>query len=300
MKKLILSGATGFLGSNIIRKAVNSGDFEIVAITSKPERLSSISSSPITALDTQAFLTGDNRFDGEDVFVNCLFPTNADGYRMADGLSKVFGMIEAASKSGVGTLINISSQSVYYSKREDAATEDSPLCPESPYAVGKVASELFCTSAFRGLPHTNLRLASMLGVGYDQRIVNRMVLQALRGEDLKIVGGMQRYGFLDVRDAAAGIICAAQSPQKLTQEAYNLGCMECYTLLELVEGIVKGMKKLVGMDVRYYVTEGQDKRNSALDAGKFMATFDWKPEIDIQQTVEDIILDLIKKVGKET
>ena len=52
--------------------------------------------------------------------------------------------------------------------------------------------------------------------------------------------------------------------------------------------------------MRYYVTEGQDKRNSALDAGKFMATFDWKPQIGIQQTVEDIILDLIKKVGKET
>ena len=67
-----------------------------------------------------------------------------------------------------------------------------------------------------------------------------------------------------------------------------------------MEGIVKGMKKLVGMDVHYYVTEGQDKRNSALDAGKFMATFDWKPEIGSQQTVEDIILDLIKKVGKET
>lgn len=297
MKKLILSGATGFLGSNIIRRAVESGEFEIVAITSKPERLSAITSAPVTPLETQTFLAGGSRFDGEDVFVNCLFPTNADGWRMADGLTKVFGMIEAARESGVGAMINISSQSVYDPKRTEAASEDSPLCPESSYAVGKVSSELFCSSVFRGLPFTNLRLASMLGAGYDQRIVNRMVLQALRGEDLKVVGGMQRYGFLDVRDAAAGIVRAAQSPEKLPGAPLNLGCRECYTLLELVELIVQGMKTLGGMDVHYAVTEGQDTRNSALNAERFMTLFDWKPEIGIRQTVEDIIADLIKKAG---
>lgn len=292
MRRIIVSGASGFLGSNIIMKA-QEADIEVVAITNKSDV-----QSGITVVNTSKFLSNGYPCSSEDVFINCLFPTNADGYKMANGLEKVYGMIAKAHESGVDAFINISSQSVYASKRSASAKEEDPLCLETPYAVGKYSSEVFVNQVFSDRPHTNIRMASLLGVGYDQRIVNRMVVQALMGEQLKVVGGMQRYGFMDVRDAAAGLIKLATSDVRTWKETYNLSRNESYTLIDVVECIVAEMKQQVEMDVSYSVLDGQDDRNSAIDASTFMHDFIWKPEITLPETVATIIRSKLDKADK--
>lgn len=289
MKRIVISGASGFLGSNIVRKAL-AEDIEVVAITGK----SSIQDG-ITIVNTEEFLTKGYPFSAEDVFINCLFPTNADGYKMANGLDVVFRIISKAYECGIGAFINISSQSVYASKRTSPAKETDNLCLETPYAVGKYCSEAFVNQVFSNRPHVNIRMASLLGVGYDQRIINRMVVQALKGEPLKVIGGMQRYGFLDVRDAAAGLIKLAMSDTSTWRETYNLGRNESYSLIDVVECIVSEMKKQTDVDVTYTVAEGQDDRNSAIDATLFMTDFDWKPEITLAETTETIIRSKLDK-----
>ena len=74
-----------------------------------------------------------------------------------------------------------------------------------------------------------------------------MVDQVLRGEHLKVVGGMQRYGFLDVRDAVEGLVKLAMSNPKSWKETYNLGRNESYTLLDVVECIAEQMKRQTDM-----------------------------------------------------
>lgn len=289
MRRIIVSGASGFLGSNLIKNALEAG-IEVVAVTSK----SSVQPEIFT-VDTEDFLLNGYPCSLEDVFINCLFPTNADGYKMANGLDKVYRMITRAYECGVGALINISSQSVYSSKRLVPAKEEDLLCLETPYAVGKFSSEAFVNQVFSDRPHTNIRMASLLGVGYDQRIVNRMVVQALKGEQLKVVGGMQRYGFLDVRDAAAGLVKLLMSNPKSWKEIYNLGRNESYTLIDVVECIVEQMKQQTDMDVKYSVLEGEDERNSAINATMFMQDMSWKPEISLSETTTAIIQSKLSK-----
>jgi len=283
MKRLIISGAGGFLGTNVIKKALDA-DIEVVAVTGK----TSIAAG-VTALGTEHFLTGACPLDEEDVFLNCLFPTNADGVKMADGLEKVYRMISVAHRSGVGAFINISSQSVYASRRLAPAKEEDRLSLETPYAVGKYSSEAFVDQVFSDRPHTNIRMASLLGVGYDQRIVNRMITQALNGEQLKVVGGMQRYGFLDVRDAADGLVKLAVSDPAHWKHTYNLGGNESYTLLEVVQCIVEQVQCQTDRRVSYTVAEGEDNRNSSIDASRFMCDFKWKPTITLAETTATII-----------
>lgn len=291
MRRIIVSGAGGFLGTNIIKKAIEE-NIEVIGITTKPERL-----ADIQCIKTDEFLEKGFSFCDEEVFVNCLFPTNADGYRMAAGLEKVYRVIRKAYRSGVKAFINISSQSVYSSKRTEPAKEEDPLCLETPYAVGKYSSEEYTNQVFGDIPHTNIRMASLLGVGYDQRIVNRMVDQALEGKKLKVLGGMQRYGFLDVRDAATGLVRLANSNPKMWKETYNLGRKESYSLLDVVGCIVIEMKNQLGMETKYTVIDGEDNRNSAIDPSHFMYDFDWRPTISLTQTTADIINSKRSKVG---
>lgn len=290
MRRMIVSGASGFLGRNLIKYALAT-DIEVIAVTSK-----SWVQPGIITVDTENYLLNGYPCSSEDVFINCLFPTNADGYKMANGLKKVYRMITKAYECGVGALINISSQSVYASKRLAPAKEEDTLCLETPYAVGKFSTEVFVNQVFSDRAHTNIRMASLLGVGYDQRIVNRMVIQALKGEHLKVVGGMQRYGFLDVRDAVVGLVKLAVSNPKSWKETYNLGRNESYTLIEVVECIVKQMKLQADMDVRYTILEGQDNRNSSINATLFMQGFQWNPEITFDETTAAIIRSKLSKV----
>lgn len=293
MRKLVIIGAGGFLGSAIIREATKL-KLKIIAITSRPWEIKNTSGDICDTLETTKFLNGEYQMSGTDVIINCLFPTNANGYQMANGLEKTFRVIKNAKESNAGAFINISSQSVYAPRREKAADEDEALCLETPYAVAKYSSEAFCDLVFQGRPHTNIRLASLLGIGYDQRIVNRMVGQALNGEKLKIIGGMQRYGFLDVRDAAAGIVKIALSDFTNWKPIYNLGRTESYTLLNVVEIIVSEMEKR-GLSVSYKVLEGTDTRNSSVNADRFMKDFMWEPEISLSQTIGDIIDEKMDK-----
>ena len=289
MKRIIVSGAGGFLGSNIIRAALAQG-IPVTAVTS-----AEAVQPGVTALSTAEFLAAGASFGADDVFIHCLFPTNADGPRMADGLQKVFRMIQMAHAGGVGAFVNISSQSVYAANRTAPAQETDPLCLATPYAVGKYSSEAFTDQVFAGLPHTNIRLASLLGVGYDQRIVNRMADQALRGDTLKVVGGMQRYGFLDVRDAAEALVKLSQSDPAKWQSVYNLGRNGSCTLIDVVQCIAAETERLTGKTVAYTVTEGQDDRNSEVDAARFMRDFDWCASYSLAQTAAHIIEDKLDK-----
>lgn len=288
MKRMIVSGASGFLGSMVIRKAVEEKDLEIVAVTSRPDEIKTIYQEACGVIGTDVFIEKGFPFAGEDVFINCLFPTNADGYKMADGLEKVFQLMSAARDHGVKSFVNVSSQSVYSSQRTLPATEGDALSLETAYAVGKYCSEAFCQRIFAGLNYTNIRLASLLGIGYDQRIVNRMVDQALQEKELTVVGGMQRYGFLDVRDAAEGIVKMAMSNPESWRQKYNLGRMESYTLIEIADSIVRQLKRY-GADVSCMIKEGMDARNSSMDISRFMNDFNWKPKISLYQTIADII-----------
>ncbi len=291
MKRLVISGAGGFLGKNIIKRAL-AQRIDVVAISSrKADR------ADIAIIDTVDFLNNGYQLNENDIFINCLFPTNADGYKMANGLEKAYRTIIMARKSKVGAFINISSQSVYASKRTAPAKETDALSLETPYAVGKYSTEVFVDQVFGDIPHTNVRMASLLGVGYEQRIVNRMVNQALMGENLRVVGGMQRYGFLDVRDAAAGLVKLAMSNPERWQGTYNLGRLESYSLIDVVECIIKEIRKQTDQIVSYDLVEGEDIRNSAINPARFMQDFSWNPEYTLSKTTADIICE---KAGRDT
>ena len=291
MKRLIVTGAGGFLGSHIVRKALETGAAEILAVSTKPNP-----DARVTSVETDRFLAGELACGAEDILINCLFPTNADGYRMADGLDKVCRILSAARTSGVGAMINISSQSVYASKRTAPAREEDPLCLETPYAVGKYLSERMTAREFEDRPHTSIRMASLLGPGYRQRIVNRMAAQALRGETLTVIGGMQRYGFLDVRDAAAALVRLALSEPSAWREVYNLGRNESYSLLDVLACLQAEIRAETGSEAACEIREGEDLRNSSLDASRFMEQFAWRPELSLAQTTRDIVRGLLKEM----
>ena len=289
--KIAVTGAGGFLGTEMLRQLSERKDITVYAFTFdfERDRETYIKAENIISVDNGEAETFD--YSGIDVLINCAFPRNVSDRTFAEGLDFVQKVIEKAVRDKTGAVINISSQSVYSQIRTESADENTPAVLESKYATGKYCTELFVNTVCRDIRHTNLRMASLIGVGFNQRITNQFAMKIVNGEDITITGGDQLFGFLDVRDAVAGIIKVALSEGEW-EEVYNLGTDTAYTLSEIAEEVVKTGREY-GYTACSPIVTGEGKwHNSAIDCKKFFGRFGWKNIFVLHDTVDEIFRSL--------
>lgn len=288
--KVLITGAGGFLGRNLIETALKKTAFNMIAVTSQKEQLQELygsESGRLSVISKEELWSMD--WKEIDILLNCAFPRNVDGTKIADGLHFTLELFTKAVQGGVGAVINISSQSVYSQMRAGDATEQEEINLETKYAIGKYAVELMVNSICASVPHTNLRLASLIGPEFEQRITNKLVAQAVAGNDLQIVGGRQRFGFLDVRDAANALIAILNSNPELWDEVYNLGTNESYTLEEIAQEVCSIGYKYCNRKIQYkliHTDKEHTVQNSSLDCTLYRKTFQWEPEFKLTDTLD--------------
>lgn len=290
--KIVLTGAGGFLGRNLVPKLLDQR-LEVIALTSQKEKL-------LAAYGHEALFSVSDRVpEDADVLLNCAFPRIANGEQMARGLDYIADVFRQAKAAGIGAVINISSQSVYSEHRPAAAVETMTAGLESLYAVGKYGVELLTNTLFEDRPHTNLRMASLIGPGFDQRLPNVFAKQVLAGNDLRVVDSEQVFGYLDVRDAAEAItrvvLSAADSPA--WEEVYNLGTPKAYTLLQIAESVAKHGAAFCGREIRINVSGTADRKSSEVDPACFCEAFSWKPCYSLDESVQSIFQALTASDG---
>ncbi len=288
--KILISGAGGFLGKELISQLIDIEQVFLIALTSQVSDLTNRFSEKnnILVLNRDAIINGEYQGD-IDVFVNCAFPRNTDGSAMADGLKYISQMLQAAVERSVKGIINISSQSVYSQRRPEAADENYPLTLETPYAVGKYATELLTNSICASVPHTNLRMASLIGPGFNQRVTNKMAKYALETGKIHIKLGKQYFGFMDVRDAARGIKDIIFSDTLTWSEVYNLGSNYAYTLKDIALCIQKSLRRKEIADLEIECEEIDVIMNTALDCRKIEQEIGFSAVLSLQDSIDEIV-----------
>ncbi len=291
-----ITGAGGFLGSCLTERLLAGGTDCVTALTSRPDELRrkvpDNGCLRVLDADPAGLFSGGDVADA--VLVNCAFPRSADGPGMASGLSYVSRVLEQAAEAGFGGVVNISSQSVYDGKRTEPADEHSPLCPDTPYAVGKYASELL-TAAVCQERYTNIRLASLIGPGFDQRITNKLVDAALAKKELRVKRNRQVFGFLDVRDAAEGIIRLIRTDPAGWKPVYNLGNGAGYTLPEIAATVAEVLLEIRGMEIRVVEEENETASNSSVKAGLLERDTGFAAGMTLKDSIRTIALEKIKQ-----
>lgn len=276
---IVITGASGFLGRNLLNK-LKETQHNVYALTSRPDEIKREMSNINKIIFIHRNRYADIPWEKIDVLINCAFPRNTDGIMMAEGLKYIQNILLFAVEQGVKSVINISSQSVYSQKRKEAATEETPLDLETKYAVGKYATELITNSICRRIRHTNIRLASLIGPEFEQRLVNKLVRQAMDGDDLNIVGVEQYFGFMDVDDASNAILKVAEDDSEW-DENYNLGIEGVYSIVELAQNI----KEIVNNKISVVVENSDTYINSNINAKLFYTHFGFKPKMRINQSL---------------
>jgi len=197
-------------------------------------------------------------------------------------------VLEAARRHGVRRVVYASSSSVYGDNPELPKREDHVMAPISPYAVSKAAGEHYARVWARlyGVETVGLRYFNVFGPRQDPAseyaaVLPRFILWALRGTPLEVHGdGSQSRDFTFIENVVEANLLAGQAPG-VGGEAFNVGCGERTSLLDVV-GMLEG---IIGRPVerRHSPARGGDVPHTIADVSKAKRLLGYTPLVGFSE-----------------
>jgi nucleoside-diphosphate-sugar epimerase len=296
-KTILITGACGYLGRNLIQSIADDENFEIWAYGRDKERAKSLLSlSRGEYYDSADLQTGRVHLGNVDILLHMGFtrPHGTDA-EIAESLKFTHQLFTKAVAHHVPVIINISSQSIYGLSTPPPWTEQTPVAPQSVYAQAKYATELLLASlgeTNRSLRFCSLRLGTLAGDAPDRiavDFVTKIGRKAISGAPITIIGGMQQMQRLDVRDAVDAIVTMLKSPSDTWNTVYNLGSGQVYSLLDLANRTVAiAAKYNGGIRSEIIVEEKEVLMKYGMDSNLFYSDFSWSPRYSIDDTIDFI------------
>lgn len=301
MKKLLITGGCGFIGSNFIRHILAKySDYNIVNLDKltycgNPDNLKDVERDrryKFVKGDIADGVLVDKLVKESDVVINFAAETHVDrSITDPDSFvrTNLFGthtLLEAVKKCETELFIQISTDEVYGSIIRGAFREDDPLKPNSPYSATKAGADLLVRSYFvtYKLPVIITRSSNNFGPHqYPEKIIPLFITNLFEDKKVPVYAdGMNVRDWLFVLDNCEGIDIVMHKGK--VGEVYNIGGGTEITNLELTRSLLE----LTGRNESYvkYVEDrpGHDKRY-ALDIAKIKG-LGWKPKHDFKYALK--------------
>ena len=312
MKKVLVTGGAGFIGSNFVKYMVEKYPmYKVYNLDALTYAGNLTTCREVEARSNYQFIYGDisNRafifslFEQErfEMVVNFAAESHVDRSIIEPDIflkTNVMGtqmLMDAARRFGVSRFHQVSTDEVYgdlpLDRPELLFTEQTPLQASSPYSASKASADLLVLAYYRtfGLPVTISRCSNNYGpYQFPEKLISLMIAKALKGESLPIYGdGQNVRDWLHVEDHCRAIDLILH--QGRIGEVYNIGGRNERTNLEVVQTILKLLNQSESLITYIKDRPGHDLRY-AIDATKLERELGWVPmytfETGMLRTVE--------------
>lgn len=207
---ILITGATGFLGSEVVRQCVIAGYDVRTTGRTAPDAvdLPNYQAADLVNRDAVGRLV-----DGVRTIVHCAGAAHrhrvaAEAEFSANPVGTAF-LAEAAVGAGVQHFVLASSVAIYGAQSSEPVSESAPARPASPYGTSKLRSEFAAIEAAKGsrMRVTILRFGTLYGEN-DPGNVLRLIRLIDRGRFIRVGRGRNRKNLLHRNDAARAAILA--------------------------------------------------------------------------------------------
>lgn len=323
---ILITGGAGFIGSSFVREALSSS-YKLVILDAltyagymgnlegllKPEHCEFVQGdigdfnlvnslfekyqfSAVVNFAAESHV--DNSISGPKVFIQ----TNIMGtFNLLEVARKHWSQYKAEVKEAF-RFLHVSTDEVFGSLGNTGKfSEATPYAPNSPYSASKASSDLLVRAWFHtyGLPTITTNCSNNYGPRqFPEKLIPRMILNALRGEHLPVYGNGQNVrDWIHVEDHSRGVLLALE--KGTPGETYCFGGNSERSNIQVVQAIcrildekvprangqkyadsIKFVQDRLGHDFRYAIddTKAQTKLNFKRQYSQF--------EDGLKQTVE--------------
>jgi len=312
--KYLITGGAGFIGSNIAEKVLSMGD-EVRILdnfsTGREENLNLIKNDiDLIRGDLRDYETVKKAASGMDYVLHqgalpSVPRSIADPITTSDvNTGGTLNILKASLDAGVKRVVAASSSSIYGNSPTLPKVEDMPMNPMSPYAVAKMAAELYCRNFYHvyGLETVALRYFNVFGPKQDPTSKYSAVIPLFfdlmkSGKSPTIHGdGSQSRDFTNIANVVDANLKACTA-RGAAGEMFNIGYGENHTLLSLVENI----NHILGVSIEpiFGETRQGDVKHSLADISKARSILGYEPSVDFKEGLQ-VYFEVEEKIACST
>lgn len=311
MKKMLITGGAGFIGSNFIHYILSKyNDYQVINLDKLTYAANLDNLKDIEDNKNYRFIHGDiadqefifKLFENEkfDIVINFAAESHVDNSILNPQIftiTNILGtqvLLDACRKYNIKRFHQVSTDEVYGELPLDdnsiLFTEKTPLNPSSPYSASKASADMLVKSYYRtySLPITISRCSNNYGpYQHLEKLIPLMISKAINNDNLPVYGnGLNVRDWLHVYDHCTAIDLIIHEGK--IGEIYNIGGNNEKSNIDVVKIILKELGKSEKLIKYVNDRPGHDLRY-AIDSTKIKTTLNWKPVYSFEKGIRDTI-----------
>ena len=311
MKKMLITGGAGFIGSNFIHYILSKyNDYQVINLDKLTYAANLDNLKDIEDNKNYKFIHGDiadkefifKLFENEkfDIVINFAAESHVDNSILNPQIftiTNILGtqvLLDACRKYNIKRFHQVSTDEVYgelpLDDKNILFTEKTPLNPSSPYSASKASADMLVKSYYRtySLPITISRCSNNYGpYQHLEKLIPLMISKAINNDNLPVYGnGLNVRDWLHVYDHCTAIDLIIHEGK--IGEIYNIGGNNEKSNIDVVKIILKELGKSEKLIKYVNDRPGHDLRY-AIDSTKIKTTLNWKPVYSFEKGILDTI-----------
>ena len=305
MKKIVITGGAGFIGSHIVDEYVERYPYTHITVFDKMTYAADFRNIQHHINNPNfELIVGDicnlqrcaQALEGADLLIHAAAESHVDnsfGNSLEFSKTNVVGthcLMETCRDLGVPKIIHVSTDEVYGEVLKGEADENAILKPTNPYSASKAAAEMIINGYRQSfdLPVLMIRANNMFGIRqYPEKIIPKFILMLMNNEKLTLHGnGKNKRHFLAVRDFTNALMILTDKGE--IGECYNIGTTQEYQNVEIAEMLCGLFDKSPENHITYIEDRPFNDGRYAVNWDKITA-LGWKPSIDLKDQMPELI-----------